>query len=122
MRMSRIAGLIIPKAPSTFTVTLRPSSNGYMGSSMYFYIGYSLDGGTTWTDLHDFVTSDIVLSNVDEIMFRAVCGDGSYASTLTGVGTTDGGNEIVQGVEYSTVYSNNITITMNTMYYIQRRY
>ena len=115
--MSRIAGLIIPKAPATFTVTLRPSSNGYEGSSGY-HIGYSLDGGTTWTDLKSTVTSDIVLSNVDEIMFKAVCG--SFGTRRPRVGTTDGGNEIVQGEISSTVYSNNITITMNTMYYIQR--
>ena len=107
---------MIPKAPATFTVTLRPSSKGYNGSLSY-YIGYSLDGGTTWTNLQSKVTSDIVLSNVDEIKFKAVSGS---SSANPKVGTTNGGNEIVQGVSSSTVYSNNITITMNTMYYIQR--
>ena len=107
----------MPKA-SGFTVTLRPSTAGYKGSSLY-YIGYSLDGGTTWTDLTSTLTSDIVLSNVDEIKFKAVCDSSRAISADTKVGTTDGGNEIVQGERYSTVYSNNITITMNTMYYIQ---
>lgn len=116
--MSRIAGLITPKAPSTFTVTLRPATAGYQGASAR-YIGYSLDGGTTYTDLKSYESTDTVINDVTTIKFRAYC---FGTKNNSWVGTTDSGADIVSGGDDVITYSSNITLSANTMYYIAAFY
>ena len=114
--MSRIAGLITPKAPSTFTVTLRPATGGYDGNRDR-YIGYSLDGGTTYTDIKESKSTDTVINNVTTIKFRAYTGRIGYTSK---VGTTNGGTQIVSGIDDSGfAFSSEITLSANTLYYIE---
>lgn len=91
---------------SGYTLTLNVGSN-VLNSSYYTY---SLDSGTTW---NQFTSSTMTLENVSTIKFRSTTSGSAYYLVI---GTTSGGNDIYSGYE-----SDNITITEDTTWYIDRQ-
>lgn len=110
--MSRRAGLL-NKAPSTFTVTLRPHTDGYNGTTS-IYIGYSLDGGTTYTDLKATKTTDTIINDVTTIMFRAK----ATTDTAAYVSNEDNTVTLVVAFNTTTKYSPVQTLKSNRIYTI----
>lgn len=102
----------------SYTITLNTTQYEVLDGST---IGYSTDGGTTYTNIT--ATGTITLMEKTQIRFKFTTsnyrpGAGSYCS----VGTTSGGNELINADSNSDTFtdteSDNITLSANANYYV----